>query len=191
MTDFFALFNQPRGPWLEPDLVKEKYHQLTRLAHPDARGHETSFTFEDVNEGYRVLSDPRLRIQHLLELEGARRVTGDRGLPEDLQRLFLRIGSLSHRTQQLRTRMAVGSALTLSLMEREILELRSQIEQSLGDLMHFYRDCLRELHELNDSWEREHASAVPQLQSLHDRISYLSRWIAQLREMQFQLAKQD
>jgi molecular chaperone HscB len=186
MTDFFALFEQPRRPWLDPRLVKEKYLQLTRVAHPDVNKGESDISFETINEAYRVLSEPKLRIQHLLALEGQSRTAVDRALPEDLQRLFLQIAELSQKTQRLHT--SATSALAISLTKNEVSELRSQLEQLLDELTRAFEKCLGELREMNQIWDTDRATALLQLQTLHHRLSYLSRWIEQLKEMQFQLA---
>ena len=110
MTDFFALFGQPRQPWLDPDVLKEKHHELTRRIHPDVRGQEVVEQFEDVNEGYRILSDPRLRIQHLLALEGDEAPARDRLPPADLQEFFLQIGTLSQTMQRVLAQMGEGNS---------------------------------------------------------------------------------
>jgi curved DNA-binding protein CbpA len=192
MTDFFALFDQPRQPWLEAEIVKEKYHQLTRVAHPDAGARSTDIKFEEVNEAYRVLSDPKLRIEHLLTLEGHPPSATNRVPPEDLQSLFLQIGTLSRKSQRfLSGRTNEHSAIAQSLVKGEVLELRSQVERLLLELTHSYETCLVQLEELNESWNQNRSMAAVQLQTLHDRISYLSRWIAQLKEMQFQLGLRD
>jgi curved DNA-binding protein CbpA len=189
MTDFFALFDQPRQPWLEPDVVKEKYHQLTRVAHPDVGAHAASIKFEEITEAYRVLSDPKLRIQHLLTLEGRPSAAVNRVVSEDLEKLFLQIGTLSQKTEQLLARMTSGNnALALSLVKSESSELRSQIERLLVEVAHGYERCVAELSELNEGWNRNRSTAMLQLETLHARMSYLSRWLAQLKEMQFQLA---
>ena len=60
MTDYFALFGEARRPWLDPAELKEKYFAFSRTAAPSA----------ELNEAFRVLSDPKLRLQHLLTLEG-------------------------------------------------------------------------------------------------------------------------
>ena len=186
MTDFFALFEQSRRPWIDPHFVKAKYHQLTRVAHPDVNKGESDVSFETINEAYRVLSEPKLRIQHLLALEGQLRTAVDRALPEDLQRLFLQIAELSQKTQRLHT--STTSALAISLTKNEVSELRSQLERLLEELTGAFEKCLRELREMNGIWDTNRATALLQLQTLHDRLSYLSRWIEQLKEMQFQLA---
>jgi curved DNA-binding protein CbpA len=191
MTDFFTLFDQPRQPWLKPEIVKEKYHRLTRVAHPDAGARPTDIKFEEVNEAYRVLSDPKLRIEYLLTLEGHPPATTNRVPSEDLQSLFLQIGTLSQKSQRLLARTNERSAIARSLVEGEVLELRSQIQRLLLGLMHSYETCLVQLEELNESWHQNRSMAVLQLQTLHDRISYLSRWTAQLKEIQFRLGLRD
>jgi len=36
MTDYFALLEQPRAPWLDPAELKEVFHRKTLEQHPDA-----------------------------------------------------------------------------------------------------------------------------------------------------------
>ena len=189
MTDFFALFAQPRQPWLEPDILKEKHHQLTRLAHPDVRGQDVVEKFEDINEAYRILSDPRLRIQHLLALEGDVIPARDRPLSTDLQEFFLQIGTLSQSIQRVFAQMGEGtSVLARSLAKTDLLQLQRETGQLLDQLSGSYDSCLTELRALNETWKKKRDETVSQLQRLHDRMAYLSRWIAQLKEMELQLA---
>jgi len=188
MRDFFALFAQPRQPWLEPNVLKEKHHELTRRAHPDVRDHEVPEKFEDLNEAYRILSDPRLRIQHLLQLEGDISPMKDRPIPSDLQELFLQIGTLSQSMQRVFAQMGEGSSvLTRSLAKTDLLQSERQTGQLLEQLSRSYNSCLTELRALNETWKKKRNEAVSQLQRLHDRMAYLSRWIAQLKEMELQL----
>jgi DnaJ-domain-containing protein 1 len=85
MTDNFALLNEPRRPWLEPDLLKQKFLALSANAHPD-KIHSASESdksaaakqFSELNAAYNCLLEPKLRLLHLLELElGAK--------PKDIQ----------------------------------------------------------------------------------------------------------
>jgi curved DNA-binding protein CbpA len=193
MTDFFALLHQPRQPWLDPDALKEKFYQLTRVMHPDVRAKETSVKFEDINEAYRVLSDPKLRIQHLLALEGSDLSSAaDRAAPADLQELFLVIGALSQKAQRVLAQIGSGAgALTLSLLQSDLMQLRSQTESLLEQLSCSHEACLMKLQDLNGPWNQDRSATVARLRELHDRIAYLSRWIAQLKEMELQLILRD
>ena len=187
MTDFFILFAQPRQPWLEQDVLKEKHHQLTRQAHPDVRRGDTSKNFEEINEAYRVLSDPKQRIEHLLALEGDVVARQDQALPADLQDYFLQIATLRQQIQRVFVEMGeISSAIKLSLVKNDLLQFQKQIGELLGQLTSSYDDCLRGLRELNEVWKANRNDAIPQLRALHDRMAYLSRWIAQLKETETQ-----
>ena len=35
MADYFALLDEPRRPWLDPEELKAKFHALTATVHPD------------------------------------------------------------------------------------------------------------------------------------------------------------
>jgi curved DNA-binding protein CbpA len=188
MTDFFALFAQPRQPWLEPNILKEKHHELTRRGHPDVRGKDVSGKFEEINEAYRILAEPKLRIQHLLQLEGKASPTKDRSIPSDLQELFLQIGTLCQMSQRIFAQIGEDSAvLARSLAKSDLLQFQKQTEQLLEQLSRSYDECLGELRSSNEIWNKKQHEAVSQLQRLHDRMAYLSRWIAQLKEMKLQL----
>jgi curved DNA-binding protein CbpA len=81
MTDYFALLGQPRKPWLDPEQLKQKYHELARQSHPD----------KNVNEAYRTLADAKSRLQHLLALEGVALAASSNEIPEELTDLFMAI----------------------------------------------------------------------------------------------------
>jgi DnaJ-domain-containing protein 1 len=189
MTDFFALLEQPRQPWLDPAALKQKYHQLTRAAHPDVPSCESSTEFASINEAYRTLLDPKLRIHHLLALEAAKPSERNCVVPEELQELFLKIGSLTQNSQRLLEQFGnTKSELSRSLLKADLLDLQRQAQECLEQSRASHENCVAELHQLNTLWNTNEQQAIIGLNVLHDRIAYLSRWIAQLEEMQFQLS---
>src|SRR5882724_11955433 len=84
MTDYFALLNEPRRPWLDPESLKTKFFERSAAVHPD-RVHGASEAekqlanqhYVELNAAYNCLREPKTRLQHLLELEGAK--------PKDIQ----------------------------------------------------------------------------------------------------------
>ncbi|HEY2124617.1 MAG TPA: DnaJ domain-containing protein, partial [Chthoniobacterales bacterium] len=94
-TDYFAIFGEERRPWLDADELKERYHALTLAEHPDQN--RASLDFAAVNEAYRVLGDPKLRLQHLLKLAGYN-APANSSVPPDLLDLFSRIGNFFQAT---------------------------------------------------------------------------------------------
>src|SRR5688572_3171522 len=118
MTDYFALLEQPRAPWLDPAGLKEAYHRQTLQTHPDTAAPDNpQGAFAELNEAYQVLQDPKRRLLHLLELEGQAPSSGNQTVPQELHDLFPAIGALAQRTNLFLERMkAASNALSRSLL---------------------------------------------------------------------------
>ena len=101
MTDYFAVLDQPRAPWLDPAALKEIYHRKTLQGHPDTAAQHQPADFAQVNEAYQVLQDPKRRLHHLLSLENCAPPAGHQTVPQQLQDLFLLIGALTQRANAL------------------------------------------------------------------------------------------
>ena len=101
MTDYFALLNEPRRPWLEPDKFKQKFLALSAEVHPD-RTHNASPAEKDaaqqryteLNAAYRCLGDPKERLRHLLKLELGANPKDVERIPQALMNLFLEVSQL-------------------------------------------------------------------------------------------------
>ena len=87
MTDYFALLNEPRRPWIEPETLKAKFLALAAGIHPD-RIHNAdelekagaTHRYAELNTAYNCLAEPKSRLRHLLELELGTK-------PEDIQQI--------------------------------------------------------------------------------------------------------
>ena len=88
MTDYFALLEQPRMPWLDPAPLKEVFHRKTLEQHPDATAAGSEDRFAELNAAYQALQDPKRRLHHLLSLEN-RAPAANQMVPQELQELFL------------------------------------------------------------------------------------------------------
>src|SRR6186713_2549567 len=109
MTDYFALLGEARRAWLDPERLKEKYFALNRATAADA----------ELNEAYRVLSDPKLRLHHLLTLDGAE-LTASRPVPPSVAELFRNTGTLLREVDQwLLRNKGARSVLARALLEPE------------------------------------------------------------------------
>src|SRR5438874_102631 len=108
MTDYFAVLRQPRKPWLDPNKLKQQYQELTLAGHPDRHGsNESPLDFALVNEAYRVLTNPKLRLQHLLSMQGSA-VASDRPIPTELVDLFSETATLARDIDDLLERLKAG-----------------------------------------------------------------------------------
>ena len=186
MTDYFALLEQPQRPWIDDEKLKRAYHSKTLAAHPDASGAAASSDFAELNEGYRILRDPRLRLNHLLALHGT--AANDSSIPEQLQDLFPAISSaVTHGRQVAEKMRAASSALSRGLLRAEWSRSRSDIDQLLQRLTRLNDSALDDLRALDATW-CDHAEACrAEAGRLAQMFAYLDRWRTQLDELRFQL----
>src|SRR6266436_5956888 len=69
MNDYFAVLNEGRRPWIDPDLLKQKFLTLSAQVHPD-RVHNASEAekrsaqqrYTDLNSAYNCLRDSKARL---------------------------------------------------------------------------------------------------------------------------------
>ncbi len=184
MTDYFALLQQARKPWLDPDQLKQRYQERTLSDHPDVAGAgASSVDFAAFNEAYRSLKDPKLRLQHLLRLEG--HDPGDSPtVPGELLDLFSRIGNFVQTTDGVLSRArATQNALAKSLIHSEILSSRQEAAEILRQLQKLHDEAVHQTRALNESW----TVALPEIAALSRRFAYLGRWMEQVEERKFQL----
>jgi hypothetical protein len=168
MTDYFALLGEARQPWLEPEELKEKYFARARRAPADA----------ELNEAFRVLSDPKLRLRHLLALEGVEANAG-REIPPALAELFWNTGTLLREIDRWLLRVAeTSSALGRALLSGERAKLKTKLDGLDVQLNTAHEEALGRLRQPNDTVG---------LIELHDNFSYLTRLREQTREKRLRL----
>ena len=56
MTDYFALLNEPRRPWLDPDSLKKKFLALAAGIHPDRIHNADELEKAEANRRYAELN---------------------------------------------------------------------------------------------------------------------------------------
>jgi len=204
MTDYFALLDAPRRPWLDPDRVQEKFLKLSAQAHPD-RAHGASEPekekanqrFSELNAASNCLREPAKRLLHLLELE-----TG--ALPKELQQIapdamefFLKVGQLCREVDAF---LAQRNRVTAPVLKVEMFERAQEWIQKVNQLQSVLaarREALEaELKQLDAGWdrapaagpERAHALPLAAIERLWRDFSYLAKWSAQLQERVAQLS---
>src|SRR5690349_21762633 len=98
MTDFFALLNEPRRLWLNPDELKAKFLALSSEVHPDrvhnageAEKRAAQQRYSDLNAAYQCLRKPSERLKHLLELEMGAKLSQVQTFPSQLMDLSLQV----------------------------------------------------------------------------------------------------
>jgi DnaJ-domain-containing protein 1 len=193
MTDYFALLNEPRRPWLEPELLKEKFLALSARFHPDrvhnlgeAERAAAQERYTELNAAYNSLREPKERLQHLLELELGALPKDVQRIPSDLMDLSLEVGKACREADAF---LAEKAKVTSPLLQVTFFERGEEFADPLRRLrqrVNSLEDQLTgELQRIDAAWQADAAgrkAMLPRLEELYRLFSYFARWNAQIQE---------
>ncbi len=200
MVDYFALLEEPRRPWLDADLLKQKFLALSATVHPDkihsaadAEKAAVAKKFAELNAAYNCLAAPKSRLVHLLELELGAKPKDIRQIPNALADLFAEVAAVCREADRFldEKNKAVSPLLQVQLFERaqEWIEKMNALQKKLGG---FYEHLLAELKTLDSRWvagdSTVHRDLLDELEKLYRLFSYFNRWNAQIQERIVQLS---
>ena len=203
MTDYFSILDQPRRPWLDPEVLKKQFLALSTAVHPD-RVHNASdgekqaaqHRYAELNLAYNQLRQPKERLQHLLELETGAKPRQVQQVPAELTEFFFQIGQLLRQTDAFLTNKAATPSplLQVQLFEtgqswtEKLTELQRQVHARQGWL-------LENLRRLDEEWVRnastqqqDRCGMLRRLEDLYRLFSYFARWESQIQERIVQLS---
>jgi DnaJ-domain-containing protein 1 len=196
MTDYFALLNQPRRPWLDEPALKAEFLRRSVTTHPDRVNGQSpdaktaAVQFSEVNAAYQCLRAPRDRVRHLVELELGRKPGDLRNVPAPLADLFMRMAALIRESERL---VAEKGRLTSPLLQAEFVG-RIQphlvaVETAQREVAAVQTQALAELQSLDAQWAQpgQRESCLSRLEELAQVLGFLGRWHAQLQEAHLRL----
>jgi curved DNA-binding protein CbpA len=198
--DYFALLDEPRRPWLDPDLLKQKFLVLSATAHPDkihtASESEKSIAakkFAELNTAYNCLTTPKTRLLHLLELERGAKPKDVQQIPDGLADLFAEVAMVCRQADGFLAEKAkaVSPLLQVQFFERaqEWIEKLNAVQLKLRDLS---ERLFAELKLLDAKWvagdPRARGGLLDELEKLYRLFSYFNRWGGQIQERIVQLS---
>ena len=200
MTDYFALLQQPRRPWLDADTLKQSFLSLSAGSHPD-RIHsapetekaEAAKQFAGYNSAYQCLLNPKSRLLHLLELEAGAKPKEIQAIPTGLADVFAEVatacktadGTLAEKKKN------QSPLLAVQWFERGQVEVErlEGVQRRLNGLRKQLDDRLKNV---DDAWTKADEAGrrrlLPELEELYRLFSYFNRWDGQIRERQVQLS---
>jgi curved DNA-binding protein CbpA len=183
MIDYFAVLGIERRPAVSESAVQGAYYEKSRSLHPDrAEGRD----FSSVNAAFQVVSNPAARIQHLLKLEFGE--AGDRQIGAGLGDLFGKVvdvlrradeelGSISGQTSPLLRAFAFQrlNSLrdTLQEMEKQIAARESELHSRIAAVDHV--------------WFHDRAHCQKPLAQIAVDLTFVQKWLAQVRERKIRL----
>ena len=199
MADFFALLNEPRRPWLETDLLKQKFLVLSANLHPD-KIHSASEVeksaaakkFAELNAAYNCLAEPKPRLLHLLELELGAKPKDIQQIPAALADLFAEVANVCKSADNFLAEKtkATSPLLRVQLFERgeDWVEKLNLLRRKLNEL---HGQVLTQLKSLDVKWisvdENSRRKLLPNLEELYRLFGYFNRWNNQIQERVVQL----
>lgn len=199
MTDYFALMTESRRPWLDTDLLKQKFLSLSANVHPDkihsaaeSERQAASKRFAELNAAYNCLAIPKSRLLHLLELELGAKPGDVQQIPPALADLFAQVAAICRDADRFlaEKEKTVSPLLQVQLFERgqEWIEKLNSLQKKLGA---FHDELLAKLKLLDEQWTADRsnrAGLLSDLESLYRLFSYFNRWAAQIQERIVQLS---
>jgi DnaJ-domain-containing protein 1 len=203
MSDYFALLNEPRRPWLDLEVLKHKFLALSADMHPD-RVHNAAEDekraaqerYTRLNAAYNCLREPVECLRHLLELELGARPKDVQEIPPNLADLFLETSRLCREAGAF---LAERQKVTSGLLKVQWFERGEEWRDRLAALqkkIHSHQEALlAELKEIDSRWDAQELpgqtgrrEALTRLEAIHRLLSYFARWTAQVQELIVQLA---
>jgi curved DNA-binding protein CbpA len=181
------LLGQAPRPWLDPEALKAKYHELTALHHPDIAGAPGDFA--EINRAYQVLSDPAARLRHLLDLESPAAISRTQTIPEEIAAFFAPVAEARQAVETfLKKHGGSASPLARALLASEQYRVQERLEETIAALQAKQDSVLAEVREMDALWLADRPAALLALPVLWQSLGYTAKWLATLRESLFRLA---
>jgi len=198
MTDFFELLSEARRPWLDSELLKEKFLTLSAQYHPD-RVHNADKSersaaqkrYVEINAAYNLLRDPKDRLLHLLELELGAKPKDVQTIPSELIPLFTELSQVCREADGL---VSEKSKTTSPLLKVEMFQHGQECTEKLTAIRQRVsaerERLLEEVRKIDARWNdcSDRKAHVQKIEELYRLLSYFTRWEEQLRERVVRLA---
>jgi len=203
MTDHFDLLGVPRRPWIDPEQLKARFHQVSNAVHPDrvhgsddSEKERATSLYATFNQAYTLLKEPKDRLLHLLELEIGGKPGDIQRIPPGTMDLFVEVGQLCRDTDVflVEKNNATSPMLKVKLFAQgmdwteKLQELQFKLNQKRDELS-------AELVAMNSIWEsavsdtdRKKLLPLERLEQIYRTFSYVARWTGQIQERIVQLA---
>jgi molecular chaperone HscB len=148
-ASYFAFFGLPQKLAIEPASLEGHFHMLSWKLHPDnfvrAGEFERNLSLErssQLNDAYRTLRDPIVRVEYLLEHLGVRKegTTKQQAPPELLEEVF----ELNESLDELREARAAGG---------DVAALQGRLEAAQQNFQEDLDDVDAELATLGREWD--------------------------------------
>jgi DnaJ-domain-containing protein 1 len=186
MVNHFARFGFPPRPWIDSELLKQRFLDISASVHPDKVTDKTAAEqeFKQINEGYNVLRSSRSRLLHLLDLRGHPRQEHVQTVPAEVMEFFPAVAAATQSADTLikQKSSAVSPMLKVQLMDAG-LEQIEQIQALQSRIRAVIATIEDRLSTISVSWpEYPEPPLLKELGTAASALGFLDRWSSQLQE---------
>ncbi|MBR4249313.1 MAG: hypothetical protein IKQ24_04090 [Verrucomicrobia bacterium] len=194
--DYFALLDEPRKPWIDTGLLKDKFMEMSARYHPDKFPQATpeereriSARYAELNAAYQCLSHTRDRLLHLIELETGKPPSDVQRIPPGTSDLFMQIGqTCTQAAAFLEKQPQTDSPILKAKRFVEQMEWTDKLTDFQNQLQEISDKLEEELKRMNTDMENGAPLPLERLEEIYRSTSYINRWTDQIREKIVQLA---
>jgi hypothetical protein len=183
MIDYFALLDLERRPFIADESLKNAYLRKSEMMR--AQTSELG-ALSAINMAFRILSNPAARTQHLLNLE-----FGDsRGgrLAPDIGAIFGPVAEAVQMADRELGRVSEQSSVLLrALVYQKIEGVRDKLAEVECELSNREAGLLSELGRLDTVWHLDRARCRDRLAQIALRLTFVQKWLSEVRERQIRL----
>jgi curved DNA-binding protein CbpA len=194
MTDYFKLLDESRCPWLDTDLLKQKFLKLSAHTHPDkihaateAEKSAATGTFAELNAAYNCLAEPKARLRHFLELELGEKPKDVQEIPPLLAAVFIKVATACQNADSF---LAEKSKVTSPLLQVRYFERSQEWIEQLNTLRKqiegFDAQTVDVLKALNVKWQTNYtakrAEVLQMAELTYQAFGFFNRWRNQIQE---------
>lgn len=200
--DYFALLDEPRRPWIDPDSLKKKFLEFSARLHPD-RLHQANEAdkqaaqqrYTQLNAAYNCLRDPKDRLRHLLKLLGTE-LDGIQQIPPDLMDVYMEVSRICRNADSLLAEKAKATSPLLQVqMFQRSQALADEVRAFQQGLTSRREKLIAELQQIDAIWHLPaddrspgQSESLRRLEVLCLLFGFFDRWSAQLQERITQLS---
>jgi molecular chaperone HscB len=189
--DYFTCLGLPRKLNIDTGTLETKFYEMSRAFHPDFFEGKTEMeravslaNSATLNQAYRTLKDPILRVEYLLRLEAGSAKDIPAKAPTDLFELLLAIQEQLEELQAAKSQSdSAVPRLTAALKtERSTLESkRSALEGRLAELFHVWDGLVEKTPDLPLKTQKE--KVLKEMQEILSQRTYLNSILDNIAEV--------
>lgn len=186
MVDYFAVLGVPRQPWLDLDVLRERFLALSKELHPDkaptSEDRQSGDAYASLNMAYQCLRHPRERLAHLIQIETGARPKSVDEVPGELTDFYMKLTQLLREAGAFNGRWSPASPMMKTQLIGEARELIEKLQQAQGEINSRSAEMDAELANLSSQSEG-HAERLERIGALHRKYSYYTRLSEQTQEL--------